>query len=102
MMAQEVVKAKAEVEMMVKQLFQLVEQGAREGTAAHVVEEQLFRQLLGLGRQVYGHFLALQGTGGMGAQFALPDGRQVQRFPEPHARRLVTIFGEFTLERTVY
>lgn len=102
MMAQDVAKAKVEVETTVKQLFQLVELGAREGTAAHVVEEQLFRQLLGLGRQLYGHFLALQGTGDVGEQFALPDGRNVQRLPKPHARSLVTIFGEFTLERTVY
>jgi hypothetical protein len=102
MMAQDSAKAKAEVETAVKQLFQLVEQGAREGAAAHVVEEQLFRQLLGLGRQVYGHFLALHGTGDVGEQFALPDGREVQQFAKPHVRPLVTIFGEFTLERTVY
>ena len=102
MMAQDVAKAKVELETVVKQLLQLVEQGAREGTAAHVVEEQLFRQLLGLGRQAYGHFLALQGTGDVGEQFALPDGRQVQRFPEPHVRSLVTIFGQFTLLRAVY
>ena len=102
MMAQDVAKAKVELETTVKQLLQLVEQGAREGTAAHVVEEQLFRQLLGLGRQAYGHFLALQGTGDVGEQFALPDGRQVQRFPEPHVRSLVTIFGQFTLLRAVY
>ena len=102
MMAQDSAKAKAEVETAVKQLFQLVEQGAREGAAAHVVEEQLFRQLLGLGRQVYGHFLALQGTGDVGEQFALPDGREVQQFAKPHLRPLVTIFGEFTLERAVY
>src|SRR3990172_4111171 len=102
MMAQDSAKAKAEVETAVKQLFQLVEQGAREGAAAHVVEEQLFRQLLGVGRQVYGHFLALQGTGDVGEQFALPDGREVQQFAKPHLRPLVTIFGEFTLERAVY
>jgi len=102
MMAQDAAKAKMEVVTMLKRLFQLVEQGARAGTAAHVVEEQLFRQLLVVGRQVYEHFLAFHGTGDVGEQFALPDGRQVQRFPEPHARPLVTIFGEFTLARAVY
>ncbi len=102
MMAQEAAKAKVELETTVKQLWQLVEQGAREGTAAHVVEEQLFRQLLELGRQAYGHFLALQGTGDVGEQFTLPDGRQVPRFAEPRVRPLVTIFGEFQLLRAVY
>jgi len=102
MMAQDVAKAKAKVEAAVKELFQLVERGAREGTAAHVVEEQLFRQLLGLGRQLYGHFLALQGTGDMGEQLTLPGGRQLPRLPKPRARALVTIFGEFRLERAVY
>jgi hypothetical protein len=105
MMAQDMAKAKAEeatVNAAVKGLFQLVERGAREGTAAHVVEEQLFRQVLALGRQVYGHFLAFQGTGDMGEQLTLPSGRQVQRLPKPRPRQLVTIFGEFRLERTVY
>lgn len=102
MMAQDAAKAKVEVDAMVKQLFQFVEQGAREGTAAHVVEEQLFRQLLELGWQLYGYFLSLQGTGDMGEQLMLPDGRQLQRFPESHSRSLTTIFGEFLLERMVY
>jgi hypothetical protein len=102
MMAQDVAKAKAEVEGLVQQLFQRVEQGARDGTAAHVVEEHLFRRLLEMGRQVYGYFLALQGTGDVGEQFTLPDGRHVQRLAELHARALLTIFGEFPLERTVY
>ena len=100
MMAQ--AAAQAKVEAMAKQLFQLVKQGAREGTAAHVVEEQLFRQLLEMGREVYGYFLALQGTGDVGEQFTFPDGRQVPRLAEPHARSLVTIFGEFLLPRAVY
>lgn len=102
MMAQEAAKAKTEVEAAVKELFHLVEQGAREGTAAHVVEEDLFRQLLKMGRQVFGHFLAIQGTGDVGEQFALPDGRLARRLPELHTRPLVTIFGEFTLPRAVY
>jgi hypothetical protein len=51
---------------------------------------------------LYGHFLALQGTGNVGEQLALPGGRQVQRLPISRARPLVTIFGEFTLQRIVY
>ena len=32
----------------------------------------------------------------------LPDGREVYRLPELHARRYVCVFGEFQLQRVVY
>jgi hypothetical protein len=38
----------------------------------------------------------------VGPTVTLPDGREVQRLEELHARRYVSIFGPFTLERTVY
>jgi len=47
-------------------------------------------------------FLASLGTGDMGERVALPDGRQVDRLPEVHKRRYVSIFGTFELTRTVY
>lgn len=102
MFPQKMVAAKTEVESTVAQLWQLVESAARQGTAAHVVEEDLFRKLLALGRQLYGRFLALQGTGDVGERFLLPDDRQVRRLEELHRRVLVTIFGEFVLHRAVY
>jgi hypothetical protein len=71
MVPQEMAVAKAEVESTVAQLWRLVESAAEQGTAAHVVEEQLFRKLLALGRQLYARFLALQGTGDVGERFSL-------------------------------
>lgn len=102
MIPQEMVTAKAEVESTVAQLWQFIEGAARQATAAHVVEEQLFRKLLAMGRQLYARFLALQGTGDVGEHFALPDGRQLRRLEETHPRSLLTIFGEFVLDRAVY
>ena len=102
MFPQEMVAAKAEVESTVAQLWQLVESAARHGAAAHVVEEDLFRKLLALGRKLYGWFLKLQGTGDVGECFTLPKSRQVRRLKELHRRPLLTIFGEFVLERVVY
>jgi hypothetical protein len=94
--------AKTEVESTVAQLWQFMQTAAQHATAAHVVEEELFRKLLVLGRRLYGWFLALQGTGDVGERFPLPEGRQLRRLAELHRRSLVTIFGEFSLDRAVY
>jgi len=102
MIPQEMMVAKAEVESTVAQLGQFIEDAARQATAAHVVEEELFRRLLALGRQIYARFLALQGTGDVGEHLALPDGRSLRRLEETHRRSLLTIFGEFALDRAVY
>jgi hypothetical protein len=96
------VTAKAEVEATVARLWRLLQTAAQQGTAAHVVEEQLFRELLALGHQLYGWFLAQQGTGDVGECFTSPEGRPWRRLPERRVRALLTIFGAFTLDRTVY
>lgn len=102
MIPQEMVVAKAEVESTVAELWQFIAGAARQATAAHVIEEELFRKLLALGRQLYARFLALHGTGDVGERFPLPDGRQLQRLENTHPRSLMTIFGEFLLDRAVY
>lgn len=102
MIPQEMFVAKAEVDSTVAQLWQFIQDSARQATAAHVVEEELFRKLLALGRQLYAQFLALQGTGDVGEHFALPDGRSLRRLENTHQRSLLTIFGEFLLDRAVY
>jgi len=79
-----------------------IERAAQQGQAAHEVELSLWRQVLELGRQLYGRYLALVGSGDMGESVELPDGRTCRRLEERHPKRLVTIFGEFVLERVVY
>ena len=79
-----------------------VAEAAREGTAAHVVERHLFRQMLALGAELFGAFLRSVGPGDLGPAATLEDGRAVRRLPEPRERRLVTVFGEFSIPRHVY
>jgi hypothetical protein len=79
-----------------------VQVAAQQGQAAHEVELALWKRLLELGHELYGQFLAMQGSGDMGETVTLPDGRCCQRLENRHTRRLVAIFGEFALERTVY
>jgi hypothetical protein len=82
-------------------LEQSIVQAARDGTAAHVVELNIFRELLALGADLFGDFLNQTGTGDKGPTATLDNGQVVNRL-EPHGRRLVTIFGVFRILRSVY
>jgi hypothetical protein len=75
---------------------------AEQGQAAHEVELAVWKEVLKIGRQALGQFFAMLGSGDMGAEIKLPDGQSCQRLEEMHERRYVSIFGEFTLRRTVY
>jgi hypothetical protein len=83
-------------------LIQSVQDAAVQGTAAHELERSLFQHLLRLGALLFGSFLKLTGPGDLGESLPLPDGSQVHRLDEPHTRRLLTVFGPFTLSRHVY
>ena len=63
------------------ELGRFVESAAREGTAAHEVEQGIWRQVLAIGRETMGLFFQLVGDGDMGEEVALPDGRSVVRLP---------------------
>lgn len=84
------------------ELKAFVIEAARVGRAEHVVAEKLFRGLLALGKVLMGEFFSRQGTGDLGETLTLPDARQVRRLPQTQGRPLLTIFGEFVLERAVY
>lgn len=77
-------------------------QAAEGGTPIHEVEKIVWQQVLHIGRAALGQFLALLGTGDMGDTIALADGRRCQRLAAEHARRYVSIFGEFELSRVAY
>jgi hypothetical protein len=102
MITQERLADKLELVDEMAHLRQFVHDAARDGTAAHEVERGLFRRLLSLGHDLLGEFFVLQGSGDIGEQFTLPDGEVLQRQPELHDRPYTTIFGDFTLWRTVY
>jgi hypothetical protein len=75
---------------------------AHDGTAMHEVELAVWQQVLKLGYTLLGQFLTLLGKGDLGESVTLPDGRVCQRLDDLHARRYVSVFGEFQLRRTVY
>lgn len=81
---------------------QWVHQAAAQGEPAHVVEREVFRQVLELGGQLFQAFLSLVGPGDYGEEATLDDGQRVRRLQDQHQRRLLTVFGAFTLSRWVY
>jgi len=83
-------------------LEQWLAQAAQQGMGEHEVEGHLFREMLALGAQLLGAFLKLVGPGDLGKEVVLEEGRTVKRWPEQHARRLLTVFGEFWITRWVY
>jgi hypothetical protein len=83
-------------------LQQWLLEAARDGSAAHEVERGLFARLLRLGATLFDAFLRLVGPGDLGPSATLDDGRTLARLDEQHRRRLLTVFGEFTLSRCVY
>ena len=93
------------VENVHKQLDELEQwlgRAAREGTAEHEVERHLFQEVLEMGAKLLGSFLRGVGAGDVGPTFTLASGHTVTRWPEPQGRRLLSVFGEFTIQRHVY
>jgi hypothetical protein len=101
-MPQETAVLNPELRQALAQLHALIHQATQDGTALHEVERLIWQQVLRIGRQTLQQFLDLQGTGDQGDQVRLPDGRTLDRLPEPHPRRYVSIFGPFLLLRTAY
>jgi hypothetical protein len=88
--------------VLAEQLQAYVHTAALQGTPVHEAERGIWQRLLVLGRTALGQFFALQGSGDLGDTVTLPDGRACERLSERHRRRYVSIFGAFTLARTVY
>ncbi len=83
-------------------LLACVRQAVSDGLPAHDAERLIWQHVLKLGHAALGQFFALQGTGDQGLTLTLPDGSACHRLPELYARRYVSIFGCFTLQRTAY
>lgn len=103
MISNELIAAKRqELHRIVDQLLSQVSQGVEQQTPIHEVESQTFQTLLEAGRATLGLFIEMQGDGDVGKEHQLPDGKVLQRSPEPHTRSYVSIFGELEIERYVY
>lgn len=103
MIAKTTVEFKVEgVREQLTNLKQWLARAAQRGAGEHEVEGHLFREMLALGTQLLGAFLELVGPGDLGEEVVLKNGRSIKRWPEQHTRRLVTVFGEFSIARWVY
>jgi hypothetical protein len=90
------------LEPLVAELAGFVRQAATAGTPAHEVERGIWTRVLAVGRQALDLFFRLQGTGDAGETVALPGGQSARRLPGTHPRAYRSVFGDFTLDRTVY
>src|SRR6478672_6307984 len=85
-----------------QQLLDSVRQAVEQHLRADQVERDLMRRLLDIGLTVLNVFVARHGDGDSGPTIEAPDGRILQRLPEPCLRRYVSIFGELLIPRVVY
>jgi hypothetical protein len=90
------------METLIPQILDLLGEAHSDGRPLHEVERGLWDLALRIGHESLQAFLTSHGTGDMGEAVTLPDGRQVPRLADLHARRYVSIFGAFALQRTVY
>jgi hypothetical protein len=91
---------KAELsQALVPQVLDVLARALREGTAVHRVEADLWDLALQLGRRSLAAFFAACGSGDLGETLTLPDDQQLPRLDDLHARRYVSFFGAFRLER---
>lgn len=113
----EFLKAHEQFEALVERVRQAGEQQQR----LDEVERGVFAELLSIGRSLLNAYVRLAGDGDVGASLHVPcvseraappadeaphqtepAARALQRLPEPHTRRYVSIFGELTITRRVY
>jgi hypothetical protein len=83
-------------------LLAFAQAAAEAGLPAHQAEKEIWRRVLGLGRQALALFFRLQGTGDLGPQVQLPDGSWAGRLEQTHERPYRSVFGDFTIQRTCY
>src|SRR3954454_743994 len=86
----------------VTELGQWLAAAAAAGTAEHQVERHLFAQMLAMGATLLGEFFKSVGPGDLGQAVELKNGAVVKRLPAQSERRLVTVFGAFSIPRFVY
>lgn len=88
--------------IQVVELGQWLTKAAAAGTAEHLVERHLFTQMLAMGAQFLGEFFKSVGPGDLGETVTLENGNTLNRLPAERKRRLLTVFGEFSISRFVY
>ena len=100
--AEQILAKGQEIVKIAQGLSKYVVGAAKDGTAAHVVEQNTMQIVLNMGNAAMKLLFSLQGTGDLGPSVTLPDGRVVKRLETLHTRDYLSIFGPITLERAVY
>ena len=99
-MTQEAALLKAKDEF--RKIEEALRQATIQGTRIDVVEENLWDQMLGLGRLLLTSFVAGQGTGDLGPTLQY-EGRLLNRLDPLHDKPYMSVFGALPdIERTVY
>jgi len=99
-MAQEAALLKAKEEF--QKIEETIRQATVQGERIDVVEENLWDQMLSLGRLMLTSFVAGQGTGDLGPTLQC-EGRTLNRLDQLHDKPYVSVFGSLpAIERTVY
>ena len=99
-MAQENALLKAKEEF--QKIEETIRQATIQGKRIDVVEENLWDQMLSLGRLMLSSFVAGQGTGDLGPTLEY-EGRILKRLDRLHAKPYMSVFGALPpIERIVY
>jgi len=93
----DVCKAREQFERM----CEFLEQAFAEGQRVDQVERGLFPQAMTMCLQMLRSFVAAHGDGDQGERVER-EGKMLQRLPEPHDKRYLSIFGELLIGRYVY
>ncbi len=85
-----------------EQLEHYVKESVVTGAAIHQVEMGIWHRVLELGHHALKLYLSLQGDGDVGETLELENGEIVHRLPSVSRREYQSVFGDFSLERSVY
>lgn len=82
-------------------LKNLVERAINEGWRVDELERTTFAELLDIGLSLLTAFVAARGNGDQGSQLEHQE-QTLQRLPQKHSRRYVSIYGPLEIARCVY
>lgn len=82
-------------------LVESLREAVKNGETIDQVEKGLWQRLLELGRLMLQEFVEQQGTGDLGPTTE-HEGKSLRRLEFSHKKRYVSVFGEISIERTVY
>lgn len=85
-----------------KELQSFVLGAAKDSLTAYATEVGIWERVLKMGREAMSIFFSSLGTGDLGDSLQTSSGQELVKFTKPSKRPYMTIFGEFTLLRTVY